>query len=86
MGNAGRGPKWTISRSQARDGVRWHIQARTDDQLSSFAVLASDGANILRARDAQNMGDVFTLVDPATDATMNVWGDITYTGYWPKAR
>lgn len=79
-------PKWTVSRSQATGVGRWHIQARTSDQLSSFVAVCSDKAEILRSKDAQGKADVFTLFDPMTQATMNVWGDITYTGYWPKAR
>ena len=77
--------KWTISRSRSRDGGRWHIQARTNDQMSSFAVLVFDNANIMRAKTADGKQDVFTLSDPATDATMNVVGEIRYVQDWPKA-
>jgi len=76
---------WTISRSKARDGKRWHIQARTDDQLSSFVAVVSDDANILRTKTADGKMDVFTLSDDLTLSTMNVVGVIRYVQDWKGA-
>jgi hypothetical protein len=74
--------KWKISRSRARMDVGWHIQARTEDQLSSFVVIAHEGTSIYRGKTADGKGDVFTLTDPGTMATMNVVGKIEYTDNW----
>jgi hypothetical protein len=79
--------KWIVSRSRANikatatPGV-WHIQARTEDQLSSFVCIATDNVNLLRGKTWDGKKDVFTLSDTYTGATMNVVGQIEYTGDW----
>jgi hypothetical protein len=74
--------EWTISRSRSRTGDGWHIQARTADQLSSFAVVVWHGASLLRTKAASGKGDIFTLGQLDPHMTMNVVGKITYTGDW----
>lgn len=74
--------KWTISRSRAKDLAGWHIQARTDDQFTSFAAVVWKGANILRTKAATGKGDVFTLTQLEPHVTFNILGKITYTGDW----
>lgn len=74
-------PKWILSRSAAKLGG-WHVQARTADQLSSFVVICGDGANYYRGKTADGKNGVFTLTEPTTMATMNVVGEIEYTGDW----
>jgi len=75
---------WIISRSPAKGLLGWHVQARTEDQLSSFTVIAADGAAIMRGKTSDGKADCFTITDPSTMATMNVVGKIRYTGEWPK--
>lgn len=76
-------PAWSISRSRARDGVSWHIQARTDDQLSSFACVVLGNATILRTKTSTGTGDVFSLAQlEPQHVTFNVVGFIRYTGDW----
>jgi hypothetical protein len=75
-------PEWTISRSPSRDGMGWHIQARTADQLSSFAVVIWKGATILRTKAASGEGEIFTLAQLEPHMSMNVVGRIRYTGNW----
>lgn len=74
--------KWTISRSRARDGKQWHIQARTDDQMSSFACTVLATANILRTKTADGKAQVFSLTQFEPHVTFNVVGKITYTQDW----
>ena len=75
--------KWTISRSRARDGVSWHIQARTDDQLSSFACAVLGNANILREKTTDGGSDIFTLAQlEPQHVTFNVVGKIRYINDW----
>lgn len=73
--------KWTISRSVARL-FKWHVQARTEDQMSSFTVIVGDSAHYLRSKTSDGKQDVFTLTDPLTMATMNVVGQIRYVQDW----
>jgi hypothetical protein len=78
---------WTVSRSRSRDRNGWHIQARTADQLSSFAtVVYGTAINLLRTKTADGSGDCFTLVplDLTSEdhVTFNVVGRIQYVGDW----
>lgn len=73
--------KWIVSRSLSK-GLLWHIQARTEDQLCSFALLASDQAPVRRQKSADGKADVFTAMSDQGHATMNVMGKIRYTGDW----
>lgn len=74
--------KWTISRSKARDGKLWHIQARTDDQLSSFACTVFGDANLLRTKTADGKAEVFSLSQLEPHVTFNVVGKIKYVQDW----
>jgi hypothetical protein len=57
---------WIVSRSLAKKsdlrkggvGLVYHIQARTEDQLSSFALLASESAPMTRMKAADGIHDV----------------------------
>lgn len=79
-------PAYTISREKGRVKGFYHVQARTGDQFSSFATLAPENANILRAKSADGTADVFTLSFTIPDSpfhvTMNVLGIIKYEGEW----
>ena len=74
--------EWEISFSPAKF-KGYHIQARTKDQLCSFAVVVEDMETMYRGKTANGKGDVFTIMGPG-GATMNVVGKIKYTGKWPK--
>ena len=84
--------EWIVSRSPSKAtdlrkggaGIAWHLQARTADQLCSFATLASDGAPMTRGKTAQGDMDVFTCMSDQGHTTMNVVGKIRYEGKWPK--
>ena len=73
---------WTISRSRSRDGAGWHIQARTEDQLSSFACVVMLGANVYRGKTADGKNEVFTLGQLEPHVTFNVVGKIRYVNDW----
>lgn len=76
---------WTISRSRARDGKGWHIQARTDDQMNSFAAVVYRGANILRTKATDGKSDIFTMSQVEPHVTFNVLGKIRYVQDWETA-
>lgn len=83
--------KWILSRSLSKSDLRrggvglvWHIQVRTEDQLCSFAMLASEKAPMTRGKGADGKTDIFTLMSDQGHATMNVVGEIRYDGTWPK--
>ncbi len=85
--------KWIVSRSLAKRsdltkggaGLVYHIQARTADQFSSFATLASENAPLTRSKAADGKTDVFTVMSDQGHTTMNVVGKIQYEGTWPKS-
>jgi hypothetical protein len=66
-------------------GLVYHIQARTADQFSSFAILASESAPMTIGKAADGKTDVFTAMSDQGHATMNVLGKIRYEGDWPKS-
>lgn len=74
--------KWTISRSRSRDGKGWHVQARTDDQFTSFAVVIRKGTNYLRTIAENGKDEVFIVVQMEPHVTFNVLGKIKYEGDW----
>lgn len=75
--------KWIVSRSRARDGVSWHIQARTEDQMSSFACVVLGNASLLRTKTANGKGQIFTLAQlEPIHVTFNVVGLIRYVDDW----
>lgn len=81
--------EWVISRSLSKGdlkpggvGLVYHIQARTADQFSSFAILASEKAPLKRQKSANGKADVFTAMSDLGHATMNVLGKIRYEGDW----
>lgn len=83
--------RWIVSRSLSRSdlkrggaGLVYHIQARTADQLCSFATLCSESAPMTRIKAADGVSDVFTCMSDQGHTTMNVVGKITYEGTWPK--
>ena len=84
---------WIVSRSLAKRsdlkkggvGLVYHVQARTEDQLCSFATLCSESAPLLRTKAADGKTDVFTCMSDQGHTTMNVVGTIRYDGTWPKA-
>lgn len=73
---------WTISRSRSRDGTGYHIQARTDDEMNSFAAVVWPTTNLLRTKTADGKEDVFTLFQPEPHVTFNVVGKIEYLQDW----
>lgn len=73
---------WIVSRSRARDPRFWHIQARTADQLSSFACTVFSDTNLLRTKAADGKADVFTLSQLEPHVTFNCFGKIKYEGEW----
>jgi len=83
---------WIVSRSLASKhdlkkggaGLIYHVQARTSDQLCSFATLCSENAPLARLKGADGVTDVFTAMSDQGHATMNVVGKIRYEGTWPK--
>ena len=75
--------KWIISRSTATDPAMWHVQARTADQLCSFALLVSKrNDTMMRSKTADGKWDVFTMMGDLSHGTMNVVGEIEYVGIW----
>lgn len=82
---------WIVSRSLASKhdlkkgglGLMYHVQARTADQLCSFATLCSEGAPITRQKAADGVTDVFTAMSDQGHATINIVGKIRYDGDWP---
>lgn len=85
---------WIVSRNLASRhdlkkggaGLIYHVQARTADQLCSFATIASEHAPLTRQKAADGIHDIFTLMSDQGHATMNVVGKIRYEGTWPKAQ
>jgi hypothetical protein len=83
---------WIVSRSLSKKhdlkrggaGLIYHVQARTADQLCSFAMLCSESAPLTRQKAADGIHDVFTCMSDQGHATMNVIGKIRYEGSWPK--
>lgn len=83
---------WIVSRSLSKKhdlkkgsaGLIYHIQARTKDQLCSFATLCSGSAPLLRTKGTDGKTDVFTCMSDQGHSTMNVVGKIKYEGDWPK--
>jgi hypothetical protein len=84
--------KWIVSRSLSKKhdlakggvGLVYHIQARTADQLCSFAILASERAPMTKTKAADGVHDVFTCMSDQGHATMNIIGEIRYDGSWSK--
>lgn len=84
--------EWIVSRSLSKKhdlrkggvGLVYHIQARTSDQLCSFATLCSENAPMTRTKAADGKTDVFTCMSDQGHTTMNVVGVISYQGTWPK--
>jgi hypothetical protein len=84
---------WIVSRSLSKKhdlgkggvGLVYHIQARTADQLCSFALLASENAPLLLSKTCDGKSDVFTAMSDQGHATINVVGKIRYEGTWKKA-
>ena len=83
--------EWIVSRSISKSdlkkggvGLIWHVQARTADQFSSFALLASEKAPMTRGKAADGKTDVFTCMSDQGHATINLLGKIRYDGTWPK--
>ena len=82
---------WIVSRSLASKhdlkkgglGLMYHVQARTADQLCSFATLCSENAPITRQKAADGVTDVFTAMSDQGHATINIVGKIRYDGEWP---
>jgi hypothetical protein len=82
---------WIVSRSLASKhdlkrgglGLMYHVQARTADQLCSFATLCSEKAPITRQKAADGVTDVFTAMSDQGHATINIVGKIRYDGEWP---
>ncbi|MGH8474325.1 MAG: hypothetical protein ACRER2_00890, partial [Methylococcales bacterium] len=73
---------WIITRGPANP-TGYHIQARTADQLNSFAAVSTkDQMSINRSKTADSKLDVFTLVVGLGQVTMNVIGKIKYVGDW----
>jgi len=77
--------EWIVSRSLSKQigADLYHIQARTADQLCSFATLASPKAPLFRGKAADGKTDVFTCMSDQGHTTMNVLGKIRYEGEWP---
>lgn len=80
-------PAWAISIEDARDMKGFvHVQARTEDQMSSFAAVVPKSVEFLRTKAATGKGDVFSFAFsvPGTQfhVTMNVVGRIRYIGKW----
>ena len=74
--------RWIVSRSLSRSdlkrggaGLVYHIQARTADQLCSFATLCSEKAPMTRIKAADGVSDVFTCMSDQGHTTMNVVED-----------
>lgn len=76
--------EWIVSRSKSMQAGLYHIQARTADQLCSFATLASAKAPLTRGKAVDGKTDVFTCMSDQGHTTMNVLGKIRYEGEWPK--
>lgn len=83
--------EWIVSRSLSKSdlkkggvGLIYHVQARTADQLCSFATLCSERAPMTRGKAADGKADVFTCMSDQGHTTMNVLGKIRYEGTWPK--
>lgn len=80
---------WIVSRGPARGGG-WHIQCRTIDQFSSFAVVIPEklasACTIQRGESTKPGIGTFSLVFliPVSDyhATINLLGKIRYDGDW----
>lgn len=82
-------PGYIITRTPARGGASWHIQCRTEDQMSSWVLVVGDDAVLNRSRGLPQSGtgirdDIFCLVYGYPPGTMNVIGQIKFTGKWPK--
>lgn len=82
--------EWTVSRSLSKRhdltkggaGLIYHVQARTADQLCSFATLCGNKAQLYRGKSVTGKADVFTCMSDQGHTTFNVLGKITYTGDW----
>ena len=73
---------WTISRDTSRDGKGWHVQARSEDQMNSFATVVHGGATFLRTETPNGKEDVFTLTQQEPHVTFNIVGKIRYVQNW----
>ena len=79
--------EWVITKEPAKDVPGWvHVQARTKDQLSSFACLFPESTQLLRTKTADGKLDVFSGATSDTSAvlhhaTMNIVGKIEYRGF-----
>lgn len=71
-------------REEIQTGSR--AQARTADQLCSFATLCGEKAPLLRTKGTDGKTDVFTCMSDQGHTTMNVVGKITYEGTWPEVQ
>lgn len=74
--------KWVVARSRARDGKLWHIQARTEDQLSTFACTVSETASLLRTKTSDGKSQIFTLAQLEPHVTFSVVGKVKYVNDW----
>lgn len=72
---------WIVTRNPSNPPGSWHVQARTSDQLCSFAVVVAPACPIFRGKTPNGL-DVFTLTVGTGQATMNVVGRIAYEGTW----
>lgn len=73
---------WIVERTLSK-GLGWHIQARTDDQFCSFAIVVSAKCDTAhRGKAANGKMDVFTVASDIGHGTMNVLGKIRYAGDW----
>lgn len=73
--------EWTVTCGPAKP-LGYHIQARTKDQFSSFALVVPDLSTVRKGKAADQKTDVFTVVLGTGQGTMNVVGKIKYTGVW----
>ena len=73
---------WVVARSRARDGILWHIQARTEDQLSSFACTVFGTASLLRTMTPDGKSQIFTLSQLDPHVTFTIVGKIRYVNDW----
>jgi hypothetical protein len=81
--------EWEVWRERAKIGGvvsndLFHVQARTSDQLSSFAVVVPGSANIARSKGVGGDCDIFalTVAGGTFHVTMNIVGKIKYSGDW----
>jgi hypothetical protein len=69
--------KWIISVSKSSVPGHWHVQARTKDELSSFAAVVPIGTPMSKNKSTSGY-DIFTMATADMKTTMNVFGKIEY--------